>query len=467
MTAMSAARDRSQHRGGAEDVALAFGARVGVVLLALLVQAMLARMLLPEGRGSYAVCLVFATALGMVLTPGAQQGAQQFVMTRTITTSEAVSCAFLICLVGGGLGALIALPLMSSGFPYFLKADVGSFHIALAILPILAFALAVEHQLAALRRFGRLALALLLRMVVNVLAVVVLVWACGLGVDGALWALVCSEVVMVAACLSDLRRHCGLVFHAPRWEALRRILGYGLRYHVARTAEGLGPHVGVFFLGLLASDAQIGLFAAASTLMIAVLLVSNSVGNALLPRIAIDKYAKSPLASGDAASVGRPELVATCLRLVCMVTVTVLVGIVAIGAPLVRALFSEAFLASLPLLWLIAPGMLAGAGAGIFMTYFKAVNRPGICSWVQFAGLSIEIVALVLLFRWYGIAAAAAAVTVGATCRCALLAFLFHKSTGQSWRYTWLPKIGDYHFLVAAIRSLVGLVRFRKRGEAT
>lgn len=447
--------NREDHRSGGQDVALAFGARVGVVLLGLLIQALLARMLLPEGLGSYAVCLVFATALGMVLTPGAQQGTQQFVMIREISVSEAVASGAAICLVGGGLAIAFSVPLIRSGLPYFQKAEAASFHIALALLPVLAFALVMEHQLAALRRFGRLALALLLRMVVNVSCVVLLVWGCGLGVDGALWAVVCAHVVMIGACLWDLRRQCDLAFRVPGRRALRRILGYGLRYHVARTAEGLGPYVGILFLGFLASDEEIGLFAAANTLMLGFLLVSNSVGNALLPRIASGEVATAPLGSHIAANIGRPEMVATCLRLVCLVTAASLVAMLAVSGPFVRLLFSDAFLAILPLLWLIAPGMVAAAGAGIFMTYFKAVNRPGICSWAQLLGLSVEIFTLVLLYRWFGIGAAAGAITVGTICRCALLALLFRKATGRSWRRTWLPQVRDFHFLLAAARSLV------------
>lgn len=455
---MAAPVTLADHRSGGADVALAFATRVGVVLLGLLVQAMLARALLPEGRGSYAVCLVFATALGMLCTPGAQQGAQQFVMTREVTASQAVSCALAIVLVGSAIAAALSLPLIGSGVPYFQKATPASFHIALALLPVTAFALVVEHQLAALRRFGRLAMASLLRMAVSVLAIAVFVWSWGFGVSGALWAWICAEAVMIAACLWDLRRHCGLMFVAPRLQPLRRILGYGLRYHVARAAEGLGPHAGVLLLGMLANDAEIGLFAAASALMLGILIVSNSVGNALLPRIASGKFARTALGRVE----GRPELVATCLRLVGVTTACALVAILAVGGPLVRFLFSDAFLPSLPLLWLIAPGMLAVACAGILSTYFKAVNRPGVCSWAQLVALSVEVVALVVLFRWFGIAAAAGAVALGASCRCAILALLFRKATALSWGRTWLPQMADVRFSLAAARTLAP----RLRGKA-
>ena len=444
---------RIRSRSGGQDVALVFATRIGVVLLGLVVQAMLARMLLPDGRGAYAVCLVFATVLGMMCTPGAQQGAQQFVMTRQTSVSQAVSCAFAICVVGGGLAVALALPLLATELAYFQKAERSSFHIALALLPIIAFALAMEHQLAALRRFGRLASASLLRMVANVGAIVALVWIFDLGVGGALWAMVCANAVMIGFCIWDLRQ-CGLMFSLPAKEHLLRILGYGLRYHIARAGEGLGPYVGVLALGLLATDAQIGLFAAASTLMIGFLVMSNSVGNALLPRIALAKPSGASLGNGETSTDGRPVLVAACLRVVWVVTAIALVATLAVGAPLVRLLFSAAFLPMLPLLWIIAPGIFAGACAGMFMTYFKAVNRPEVCSWTYLLGLVVDIGALLLLFGWLGTAAAAWALTLGMASRCAFLALAFHKATGLGWRKCWLPSRDDVSFVLAAARSL-------------
>ena len=297
---------------------MAFATRIGLVVLGLLIQGMLAYALLPEGRGSYAVCVLFGTLLGLIFTPGAEQGAQYFVATRQVSVSQGVSCALTIGLVGGGLAIAVAIPLIHSDIAFFHKAQTRSFYLGIVLIPLTACSLAVEHQLVALRRFGRLAVFSLLRVAVNVLALVLLVWGRGLGVDGAIASFAAGHLVLIAACLWDLRRHCGLVLESPSRASLTHILGYGSRYHVARIGEGIGPQVGIVVLGLLASQADIGLFAAANTLMLGFLLISNSVGNALMPRI---------------AGKGRPELVVLCLRLVCGVTLVALLALLAISTP--------------------------------------------------------------------------------------------------------------------------------------
>ena len=444
-------RHRPAGKGG-QDVLVVFGTRVGSVLLGLAIQAVLARLLLPEGRGAYAVCFVFATVLGMLTTPGAQQGAQQLVMTRETDVSQATSCAFVICVCGGVIGAVLGLASMGAGFAYFDRAEPRAFHWAIALAPLLAFALAVEHQLAALQRFGALALIAAVRMGIHLTAALALVGALDLGVDGALVALAGATAAMIGCCLWDLKRRAGLAWRLPRAVPMRRILGYGLRYHAARAGEALGPHMGVLLLGWFAGEAEIGLFAVACSLMIGFLIISNAVGNVLLPRIAVPNGA-----SGDEAR--RIALVGLCLRLVGATTALAMIGTLALSGPIVRLLFSEAFLPAQPLLWIIAPGMFAGACAGMYMTYFKAVNKPEICSWAFVLGIGVDVAMLLALYPRLGVAGAAWAMSCGLIGRLALLAWLFRQLTGVGFAQAWAPRRGDGAAVLAAMRHLGGARR--------
>lgn len=445
---------------GGQDVVAAFVTRVGLVIFGLLTQGMLASLLLPEGRGHYAVCLVFGTSLGLLFSPGAQQGAQHFVMTKQTSVSQAVSCALTICLAGGGLAIALAIPMIHSDIAFFHNAEIRSFYLGLGLIPLTTFSAAIEHQLAALRRFRRLAVYSLLRSVANILAMWYLVWASGLGVDGAIVSFAIGHLTMIAACLLDLRRHCELVLEIPARSHLTCILGYGLRYHIARVGDGLGLP-GILMLGLIAGPSDIGLFAAASGLMLGLVLISNSVGNALLPRIvgresgARDPHASTEQRAGMTLGVtGRPELVALSLRLVCAATSVALVAVLALSTPLVRLLLSQDFLPTVPLLWILAPGILACACTGILMTYFKGINRPDTCSWAVCLGSGVDLGILFLLYPTLGVQAAAWAMTAGMICRCFLLAAVFGKMTGIAWRPMWLPRWSDAGYFWVTSQSV-------------
>ncbi len=432
----------SSNTSGGQDALVMFVTLSGMAALSLLIQGMLAYMLLPEGRGAYAVCIAFGNLLGLILTPGAQQGAQYLVAARQISVSQGVSAALVISFAGGGLAAALAVPLIYSDVPFFQKATTNTFLLALPLVPLTVLSVALDHQLVAQRRFRRLALFSLLRAAANVLGILVLVSLLGLGVNGAVISFAAGHCVIIAAVLLDLWRHCGLSFEMPgRWN-LARILKYGLKYHIARIGGVTETQIGVIALGWLASQDEIGLFAAANMLMLGFLLLSNAVGNALYPRVA-------------AAGVGleRSELVARCMRLVGLATGASLLAPMALSQPLVRLLLSEDFLTAVPLLWIIAPGILALALSGILMTHFKGVNRPEVCSGAVFLGLCVNLGALLLLYPGLGLSAAAWSMTAGMICRCLLLAVVFQRTTGMTWLATWLPQRGDATFLWAAGRS--------------
>ena len=76
---------------GAEDVAINTLTRVTPLLSGIAIQSLLAYALLSVGRGEFAICILFAGLLGVRLIPGADAGAQCFVMARRISISQGIS----------------------------------------------------------------------------------------------------------------------------------------------------------------------------------------------------------------------------------------------------------------------------------------------------------------------------------------------------------------------------------------
>ena len=428
MTPEESVRLPGPHTTGGRDAAIVLATGVGKIIFGLGIQSLLAYTLLVEGRGSFALCVVFASVLGVLFTPGAREGAQYFVITRQATVSEGVGAALAICLAGGALAVTLTVPLVHGDIAFFQKAETSSFYLALALVPVIAFSGAMEYQLAGLRRFGVLAGFTLVHLAVNILVLLVLLWAGRLGVDGAVATVVGAHGCTVVLCAWYLQRHYGLAPSNPFRAVSARIVGYGLRFHPAGIGGALEMSAGILILGLLASPAEIGLFATASALVFRLRMISDAVGNALLPRI---------------AGSGRPELTTLCLRVVWCGTVAAIFAVLAISTPLVRILFSEAFLPAVPLLWIIAPGVLAYACAGILGTYFKGIDRPGICSWAVCVGLAANLVAIPVLYPVVGVSAAAWGLTLGMTCRLVLLAAAFARVTRMRWLAIWLPRPGD------------------------
>lgn len=428
---------------GGQDAALVFATQAWVTLAGLVCQSLLAYLLLPEGRGAYAVCVAFAHLLGISLTFSVDLGAQFFAMTKRMSVSKCLLPALGVCLAGSVLGMAAALPLIHSGLAFFQKASASAFLTSLALIPLTSCSFAAEMQLAGAKRFAALLHLTLARSAVTVLFTLLLVWQLEWGVEGALLALCASHVVMFLGCFRDLRKNLALRFEAPSRSELMQILHYGLRVHLARLGNVMESRIGILALAILADREAVGLFAAVSAIMLHLHLIADSVGIALYPRTA-----------GDADQA--PELIGRCLRLACLATFGALALLLLASAPLVRLLLSEAFLPAVPMMWIMAPGILAIAAANLLATYFKSIDRPGVCSWASWAGLLANAAACFALHPALGMEGAAWALSLGLCVRTAWLGVAFHRHTGMALGAVWLLGRRDFAYGWAALRAVGG-----------
>ena len=399
---------------GAEDVAVTLATRLGLFVAGIAIQSLLAYTLLPTGRGAFAVCMLFAGILGVVLTPGADAGAQYYVIARRISVSQGISVSLTICVVGAVLAIVLAIPLINSDIAFFQKADTGSFYLALGLIPLSTFSGAVQHQLAGLRRYKKIAIYSLIQTITNVVGLVTLVVGLNLSVNGALMAIAVSYLVMIVISLVYLRRREGLTWAVPRLQEIARILQYGVKYHGARIGSTVEGRVGILVLGVMADSSEVGIFAVASGVVVRIILLSSAVAVPLLPRTTrhVD---------------GHPELVAFCARIVTGATAAAGLLLVVFCPYLVRIMLSAAFLPAVPLIRITCIGIVLFAGTNALTEYFRGINRPDVCSWSVGAGLCCNLAVVPLLYGEWGVDAAAWGLTVSLFVRSALLRIAFSR----------------------------------------
>lgn len=431
-----------QHASGSREVAIVFLGRLSVYVFGLLRQSLLAYLLLPEGRGAYAVCVTFASLLGTLVAVSADRGAQYYVMAGRISVSCGLSLALGVCLSGSVIAVAASLPLIHGNFAFFQNADAGSLQLALALIPLISFSMAAELQLAGLRRFTPLAGLLSLQMLVTVFLTVTLVGGLEMEASGAILALAAGHVVFFVGSILDLRKHHNVSFEMPSPSEFRQVLGFGLRFHAIRVGNEGVSHFGVVALGLLASRAEIGVFAAASAIMFRLNVFTDSIATVLYPRV-----------PGGIAQ--HMEMFSLCLRIACLLTGTAMAAFLAISTPLVRILLSEAFLPAVPVMWILAPGIIAHAAASLFVTYFNGVERPGISAWGVWTGLSASSVVVLVLYPELDMRAAAWSLTAGLTVRTVFLAFIFHRKTRMTLASVWRPRFDDLVFTLEASRTVI------------
>ena len=230
------------------------------------------------------------------------------------------------------------------------------------------------------------------------LAGALLAWRLGAGIVGFAAAFVASHLIAAAAAGARLVRTSGLALAGPDRESAARLAGLGLRLHAGFVVQVLGGRVDQIAIALLLDPTSLGLYAAAMTLILGLLQLSQSVSQASFARV---------LALQDPA--GRAEAIRRLLVLV--------LGGIALAAALllpladivVRLLYGADFAPAAPLVRLLLIGIVPHASREVFMVALKSDGRPLAVGQAEAMSLIFFAATLAVLVPRFGAAGAAGA----------------------------------------------------------
>jgi O-antigen/teichoic acid export membrane protein len=424
---------------GTRDTQIAFASKAVVLLVSLGVQSSLAWLLGTDGRGSYAVCLLFATLLGTVLSFGIDSAGQYYVASGKMKKPEAVWSTLAALLVTSAVAMVVGRTLMEFDLAFFAKAPRSSFMLALIVIPFSVIGLGSVMLLIGMGRITWMAITSVATIIVQLVVALVLMMGFGLGVNGALMAILAAGLTSTVMAMVGFAR-AGALDRAHLQRAhFKDLVTYGLRSYVAKLSAATYFRLGTMILAFFASTAEIGIFAAGSGLVTRILMVPTSIGVALFSRVAAD---------GE----GRPETVSQAARVSAILSGACLLALALLGRPIIGLLLSPSFLRVVPLIWIMVPGVFVRAATKLLMSYFMGTDRPGVCSWAIGLGMGVNVAALLVLLPLYGLAGAAWAMTLGYFTSSAILAVSFRAMSGMTVMQTWLPRAEDR----AVLRQVVG-----------
>lgn len=429
---------------GIQDVSITVISRIVTMLVGVASQGCLAWWLGPADRGSYAVCLVYATILSVVFTLGMDVATQYFIASRRIGPSQAASTAITLCCIGAAFAVIIGASAIYLPVAFFQKAPVSTFHLALVLVPGQMAGVFCNQILAALKDFTRLGLVNCLNYVVQLLAIVVFVGLARLGIAGAMLASICTALVSLTVVLHILHHRHQVRWERPLARSFKHILHYGARYCVASLSNMVDLQIGAVMLAMLANEEAIGLFSVATTLVGRVSMLPDSIVLAISPRLAADP-------------TGRPDLAARSARMVAVFCGAGFLTL-ALAAPImVPILFSAKFAPMVPVIWIIMLGDYIRISCRPFIPYINGTNRPQIFSVIIVVSMVTNLTLLLLLLPVWGLNGAAASTAISHGIAGLLLLLTFRKLSGLSLSQTWRPQKADLKFLLDNLR------RFRAR----
>jgi O-antigen/teichoic acid export membrane protein len=380
---------------------------------------LLARGLQPAGRGTVAFVTVAALLTPRLAMVGAGEAAKVLAATRpgvrAVLLSNLAALTLATALVGGGI-AVAALLLAPNARP----AGVGPAELALLATGIVTVA---GNQAAGSYLQGRGQFRVFARMVAIgpwlYAALLVVEWSrAPLTVAGALGAWVVAQalptVLLWAACLLD----AGLA--RPQRALLGESIAFGARAWVGGLAYVLNARVDQIIVGIIATEATLGLYAVAVNACEVLYLLPTAAASALLPAIA-----RSP----------GPERVQRTLRIFRAVGLLTLAGagVAALVGPVLLPLaFGSAYAGSVTPLLLLLPSALGFAASTVFSNALLASSEPVRSSAGPLVALVVGVALDLVLVPRSGASGAAIAASAALLAGGAVAAYAFLAHAGVS-----------------------------------
>jgi len=430
---------------GEKDTTAAFSSNLASALMALGTQSCLAWLLGPAGRGEYATCIVFSGVLSITFSLGVEMSLVYYVGSRRLRLSDALGA----CLVWGLLGSLAGIAagyaLTTLSWPFFQKAPLSAFRLSLLLVPLNLAALAFTRALIGLGRLVAFSTMMALRAAITLVFTLCFLLLLELDVHGALWAVILAHLSQIILILIFLRRKSDLKFVLPSADALRKTLGYGARFYLGKLGRQLNFRMGTLLLAFFATKSQVGLFAAAIAIITRVWMIPEALNVVLLPRT-----------SGE--EQGRPRLVARCSRISVYLSSALILLLLIFAKPLVSLVLSPKFLPVVPLMWIMALGVLVRTYPKVLASYFNGVGRPGRNSLAILAGLAMNLCLLPILFPWLGLPGAALTLLIAYWVETALAAHWFIAFSGLPSQTLWRPARSDWVDIRGFFSRLTGSI---------
>jgi O-antigen/teichoic acid export membrane protein len=429
-------------RIGFLDFSVTFFTRIVVLLTTLGSQSCLAWILGPEGRGAYAVCLVFIVILTLVFFLGCDSACIYFVAAKHFTPSEGFVYAVIYCAIGSFLAVVTGIFILELPLEIIAKATPAQFHVAILAIPFGIFSTVFLRLFIAMKEIACFSIITIISNVSNLLFTLALVWYFQTGVEGALFANVVSEAVTIILCFYYLRARFGIGWAYPRLDGMKKILVYGSKYYIGKVSNQANAQMGTMLMAFFSNSAEIGLFSVAMRLMTQVMIIPDSLNKVLSPRIA-----------GDLE--GRKELVARCFRLAGFSCGALLLFTALLAHPIVTVLFSPAFLPAVPLIHVLAVGMTLRCGSKMLEPYLLGTNRPGTASFSVAIGAGVNILLLYFLLPRIGMMGAAIGVVGSHLASLLVLCLAFFRHSGYGPADIFCIRVSDLRMVGDALKGMI------------
>lgn len=422
---------------GINDLIVTMASRVGVFALTLILQAVLAWMLGPEGRGEYAVCLTFSMLASAVFLFGMDWSLSHYSANGTLGRRQSAMLGLVVPMVLGLVAYPVLYLVIDLPFAFFEQVGRETFELSILWAISLVFHLVAWAMLRGHRMFSVLAIVALAKIGITLAGAFCLLHFTDLGVAAPILSDTVSGYVMgLVACAYLWFPGQGPT--SVSWPVIRKAVNYGSRAFPGAIGNALNLRLTLIALTFYVGTEEIGYFALALALLTQLGTVSDVVGSVIMPRNAADKD-------------GRPELTGFAARCVSSVTFFLATLLVFAADWLIPLLFSADFLPAVGLLWILFPAIWLRAVSKIIFHFFNGIHKPHVVSINTLLSIVMQVVLLVLLLPNFGATGAAVAMSVAVMISFSHIAYIYSLHTETRFPKLLLLRNTDVRDILARV----------------
>jgi O-antigen/teichoic acid export membrane protein len=386
-------------------VGTTFLAQILSAFFAIVNAALVARWLGVEGKGVISLLLLVPNMLGLFLGGGIgvanvyHTGTQRWdVSTLAQNSMGMMILATALGIVGVGIAALSGV--LSRILP---NVPLPLLFVALIAFPVNLSRGYLAGILQGLQRIITVNIAAVIQSVITLLLNIVLIVVLDVGLIGALSASIIAGIINLAVVVWSLRR-TGVRFR-PVWNltVIRSTLGYGLRGYVGNILQFFDYRLDMFIVNYLLGAAGTGIYSVSVALAELLWYLPNAVGFVIFPKAATSR--------AEVMNRFTPRVFGITLAL----TLLGGVGLVVVGQPFIRIVYSADFLPAYGPLLALLPGVILMGSAKVLTNEIAGRGYPHYNSINSGLALVVTIALDLLLIPRYGVLGASIASSIAYT----------------------------------------------------
>lgn len=416
------------------DSSITFGSRILQLALGIGTSVIIARVLGPQGKGTYSLAILLPSLLATLGNFGIPQASVFYVGKKKylpgVIFANNIILSILLGIICFLIGLMIILFFRSSLFPGVAKVYL---FLALFLVPLNFFINFVNYLLLGLQKIKEFNFVSILQSFVFLTSLSVFLLMFKFGIKAAIISNILSCSMGIVLLLYLAKRIIGNFHLRFNKSYFKDAFKYGVKVYLGNIIGFLHYRADMFLINIFLNPIAVGFYSIATTLAEKIWLVSQSAGTVLFPKV-----------SSEINEQKLKEFTPSVCRNVLLITFIGTMLLFFLGKLLIVLFYSEKFLNSVLPFQILLIGSVTMSGWRVLANDLYGRGRPELNIYISVVSVVLNVILNIIWIPRYRIAGAAWATSVSYTFAFIAITIVYTKISGNCWSKVLIPQQVDW-----------------------